>query len=180
MRSELAPPRYPRVPLWRRGAALGIDFLAVALLSSVMGTSAIAQGIVFIIGWLALRVILVSQNQGQSLGRWAFDMRVVNMRWGSTPGLQELAQRESIIALGAMLVMFGFANLNPANGWSILLFIPLAADGLLAIVDQERRQSFHDQICRTLIVPTRRGYSLDLKLQRLWIEAQSRWKQRSR
>lgn len=178
MRSELAPPRYPRVPLWRRGAALGLDFVAVGLVSSALGMSAIAQAFLFVVAWLGMRVVLVSRNQGQSLGRWAFDMKVVDLRWGGTPGLKELAQREGIIATGAVLVLFGLLNLSPASPWSLLLFMPLAIDCALAAVDEEKRQAFHDQVCQTLVVPTRRGYSLDLKCKRLWSDAQRRFKQR--
>jgi uncharacterized RDD family membrane protein YckC len=178
MRSDLALPPYPRVPLWRRGAAWGIDFVAVALLSSIIGMSAIAQGVLFIVAWLGMRVILVSKNHGQSLGRWALDMKVVDGRWGSTPGLEKLAQREGLVAVGAVLALFGLANLNPASPWSVLLFIPLGADGVLAVFDDDRRQTFHDQLCGTLIVQTRRGYSLDIKLKQLWFYAQKRLKQR--
>ena len=178
MPSELAPPRYPRVPLWRRGAALGLDFIVAAFISSILGMSAIAQGFLFIVTWLAIRVFLVSRNHGQSLGRWALDMRVVDLRWGSTPGLKELAQREGIVALGAMFVLFGFLNLSPASPWSVILFVPLGIDCALALLDNEKRQAFHDQLCNTLVVSTRRGYSLDIKLHRLWLMAQRRLKQR--
>ncbi|HEY9622782.1 MAG TPA: RDD family protein [Crinalium sp.] len=178
MRSNLALPPYPRVPLWRRAAAFGIDFVAVALLSSILGMSAIAQAVLFILAWLGMRVILVSKNHGQSLGRWAFDMKVVDARWGSTPGLEKLVQREGVIAVGAVLLLFGLVNLSPASPWSLLLFIPLGVDYALAAVDQERRRTFHDQLCNTLVVQTRRGYSLDVKLKRLWFYTQRRIKQR--
>jgi uncharacterized RDD family membrane protein YckC len=178
MRSNLALPPYPRVPLWRRGAAWGIDFIAVTLVSSIAGMSAIAQAIVFILAWLGLRVILVSKNHGQSLGRWALDMKVVDGRWGGTPGLETLVKREGLAALGAVLALFGLTNLSPASPWSLLLFVPLGADAVLAVFDQDNRQTFHDQFSKTLVVQTRRGYSLDVKLKRLWFDAQRRLKQR--
>ncbi|MBD2462629.1 RDD family protein [Oscillatoria sp. FACHB-1407] len=178
MRSELVPRRYPRVPLWRRGAALAIDFVVVTVISSLFSMNAIAQAFLFIVAWLGMRVALVARNQGQSLGRWAFDMKVVDLRWGSTPALQELTQREGLMAVGAVLMLFGLLNLSPASPWSILLFIPLGIDCALAIMDEEKRQAFHDQLSRTVIVPTRRGYSLDLKLKSLWALAQRRLKQR--
>ncbi|MDX2240065.1 MAG: RDD family protein [Leptolyngbyaceae cyanobacterium bins.302] len=178
MPSELVSRRYPRVPLWRRGAALAVDFVAVALVSSLFSMNAIAQMFLFVVAWLGMRVALVARNQGQSLGRWAFDMKVVDLRWGGTPGLQELAQREGLMAVGAGLMLFGLLNLSPASPWSLLLFIPLGIDCALAGIDEEKRQAFHDQLGRTLVVPTRRGYSLDLKLKWLWALAERRLKQR--
>jgi uncharacterized RDD family membrane protein YckC len=168
------------VPLWRRGAAFAIDFVIVAILSSLLGMGAIAQATVFILAWLGMRVILVAQNQGQSLGRWALDMKVVSLRWGGTPSLQELAKREGWLAFEAMLALFGLINLNPGTPWSILLLLPLIADCILAFLDDQQRQTLHDKACETLIVQTRRGYSLDVKLRRLWIDAQRYLNQRQR
>jgi uncharacterized RDD family membrane protein YckC len=175
MPAELAPAYYPKVPIWRRGAALAIDFLAIGLLSLLIGGSIPAQAFVFIAGWLAMRVLLVARNRGQSLGRWALDMKIVDARIGGTPGLLELTKREGAIGLGALLVLWGLVNLSPAAPGAVMLFIPLAIDCSLAFVDRQQ-QALHDQFSQTRVVQTRRGYSLDLKLRKLFAYAQRRMK----
>lgn len=176
MRGELAPPPYPKVPLWRRGAALAIDFAAVGLLSLTLGGSVAAQAVVFLLAWLGLRVLLVTRNLGQSLGRWALDMKVVDARIGGTPGLQALLKREGLLGVATLCLLLGLVNLSPAKPWSLLLFLPLGLDCSLAAFDRVQRQAFHDQISRTLVVQTRRGYSLDIKIKRWVAYAQRRMK----
>jgi uncharacterized RDD family membrane protein YckC len=176
---DLTPPPYLKVPVWRRGAALAIDLLAVGLLSSLIGGSITAVAFVFIVAWLGMRVIWVAKNQGQSLGRWALDMKVVDARIGGTPGLQELLKREAVVGAGAMLFYVGLLslwNLGSGAAWALMLFIPLPVDCSFAYADRRLRQAFHDQISRTLVAQTRRGYSLDLKIKRLVAEAQRRVK----
>ena len=165
MRGELVPVQYPRVPIGRRAAALGIDFVAVGLISAAVGTQAIAQAIVFLLLWFGLRVVTVSRNKGQSLGRWALDMRVIDPYHNNTPGLMELSKREGVLGIAALLALWGILNLSPAKPWSLLLFLPLAADCGLALFDPRNRQAFHDQLSGTLMVQTRRGYSLDIKIK---------------
>jgi hypothetical protein len=62
--------RFPKVPIERRAAAFGIDFVGVWFVSALLGLNVVFQAMVFILLWLGMRVILVSSNQGQSLGRW--------------------------------------------------------------------------------------------------------------
>lgn len=172
MPTEIVPAYYPKVPLWRRGAALAIDTATIALLSLMMGSSVAAIAVVFILGWLGMRVVLVARNRGQSLGRWALDMKVVDARRGGTPDLLTLSKREGAVGLGALLLWLGLL-LTPTASWAILLVLPLAIDCSLAWVDQGQ-QALHDQIFQTRIVQTRRGYSLDLKLKRLIANTQRR------
>ncbi|MBE9181036.1 RDD family protein [Oculatella sp. LEGE 06141] len=176
MRDRYLPARYPKVPLGRRSAAFAIDFVAVALLSSVVALNPLAQSILFLGGWIGMRVIAVSKNRGQSLGWWALDIRVVDIRSGSTPDLQTLVRREAIAGLGAMFALLGVVNLSPAAAWSILLFLPLGADCGFALVDEADRQAFHDRFADTIVVQTRRGYSLDIKLRRLLAQVKGRVK----
>lgn len=176
MRDRYLPARYPRVPLGRRSAAFAIDFVAVALLSSVVALNPFAQSILFLGGWMAMRVILVSKNRGQSLGWWALDMRVVDAHSGSTPDLQTLFKREALAGLGALFALLGLVNLSPASAWSILLFLPLGVDSSFAFINDADRQAFHDRFADTLVVQTRRGYSLDIKLRRLLAQAKGRVK----
>ncbi|MFM6220594.1 MAG: RDD family protein, partial [Dolichospermum sp.] len=37
------------------------------------------QIFVFIFAWLIFRVVIVYNNQGQSLGRWAFDLKLLEV-----------------------------------------------------------------------------------------------------
>jgi uncharacterized RDD family membrane protein YckC len=176
MPHEIIPAQYIRVPLWRRGAALGIDIAAVGLVSSTLATGAIALFVIFLLLWLGLRVGLVSRNQGQSLGRWALDMKVVDANRGGTPDLKELTQREVIVGCGAALSWLGLLSLAPATAWALLLFLPLGLDLSLAVFDPEGQQALHDQLTKTRVVQTRRGYSLDLKIQKLLATVQRRMK----
>ena len=75
--------RYPRAPLWRRGAALAIDGIVVGIPSS-LGSPGF-QFVGFALLWAILRMVVVAKNQGQSLGRWALDMRVIDGEFGRTP-----------------------------------------------------------------------------------------------
>jgi uncharacterized RDD family membrane protein YckC len=158
----------------RRVAAFAIDFGAVAVFSSLGGGAAYI--FLFILLWLGLRVVLVSRNYGQSLGRWAMDMKVSDARHNATPGLLELCKREGLVGFEALLVLIGLTNISPRNGWVILTFIPLAVDCSLAFADAEYRQAFHDRIAGTVVAQTRRGYSLDIKVKRLFAQFSRRVK----
>ncbi len=158
--------RFPKVPLDRRAYAFLLDFLSIWFISSFF--RGFLQGLVFVIGWLALRVILVEKNRGQSLGSWAFDMKVIDVRFSKIPGLTELGKREGILGGAALLAMIGL-KINFRNGLSMLLLIaPLLVDCGIAFGDQELNQAFHDRIGDTVVVQTRRGFSLDLRLKKLW------------
>lgn len=170
MSIEQVPPKhYPKVEIERRGMALGIDFLVVWLMSSLLGSSQlgvqIVQILVFILGWVILRVILPYNNQGQSLGRYAFDIKLLEVKGGRVPDLQMLLKREGIIGVGALLVSIAVSNII-RNPTAILLLIPLAIDCGVALSDP-LRQALHDRYAKTIVVSSRRGYSLDLKVKRL-------------
>ncbi|MFM6395582.1 RDD family protein, partial [Planktothrix sp.] len=105
MSSDLIPVPDPKVPMWRRYAALGIDFLLVGLVCFALSANGLTLLFVFMISWLVCRVVVVSKNQGQSLGRWAFDIRVVDSQFYRTPRLLELTKREVVIGLAAFLFL---------------------------------------------------------------------------
>jgi uncharacterized RDD family membrane protein YckC len=160
--------RFPKVPIERRTAAFVIDFLGVWLVSSFV-PSMLFQMLVFMLLWLGLRVLMVSSNQGQSLGRWALDIKVLDAK-GKIPGLITLAKREGIVGFCALLAMIGL-RIGLANGISLLLLIsPLAADCGVAFADAEAQQAFHDRIAKTFIIQSRRGFSLDLRLKKLFAQ----------
>jgi uncharacterized RDD family membrane protein YckC len=159
--------RFPKVPIERRAAAFFIDFVGVWLVSSLLGFNLFVQMVVFMLLWMILRVVLVSGNQGQSLGRWALDMKLLEAKYRKIPGLVTLAKREGILGFCALLAMIGL-NIGLANGISMLVLIfPLVADCCSALADEEAQQAFHDRIARTIVIQTRRGFSLDLRLKKL-------------
>lgn len=163
---------YPKPEIIRRGMALGIDFTGAWLVSSLLGTNNLGiqfiQIFVFIFAWLILRVIIVYNNQGQSLGRWAVNLKVLEIENGQPvsriPELQALLQREVIIGGSCLLVSICLTNII-ANPTAILLMLPLAIDCGAALSDPQMQQAFHDRYARTIIVSSRRGYSLDLKIK---------------
>jgi uncharacterized RDD family membrane protein YckC len=171
MTIERIPPKhYPRVHLGRRGMALGLDFLSIWLVSSTLGSSQFGiqfvEILVFVIGWVILRVLVPYNNQGQSLGRWAFDIKLLDIHRGKVPDLQAFLKREGIVGLEALLVSIALSNIihNPT---AILLVIPLAIDCGSAFSDTQLQQALHDRYAQTMIVSSRRGYSLDIKVKRL-------------
>ena len=185
MDSNQLPPsyrRFPKVPLDRRAYAFLLDFVTVLFLSSFF--KGLVKDLVFLVIWLILRVIVVEKNKGQSLGSWSFDIKVIDLRFLRVPGLKELTKREAILGFAAMLAMVGL-NINFKNGLSMLIFItPLIIDCGLAIGDEEYNQAFHDKISNTIVIQTKRGFSLDLRLKKLWKiikeKIQSRQKQQPR
>ncbi|MBP5971407.1 RDD family protein [Brasilonema sp. CT11] len=171
MSIEQVPPKhYPKVDFGRRGMASGIDFLCVWIVSSLLGSSQvgvqIVQILVFTIAWVILRILVPYNNQGQSLGRYAFDIKVLEIERGRVPDLQPLLKREGIIGLGALLVSIALSNII-RNPTAILLFVPLAIDCGAALSDTQLRQALHDRYAKTMVVSSRRGYSLDIKIKRL-------------
>ena len=172
---ELFPPRYlPKVPLDRRVFAFAVDFGAVSLFSLAGGSSLVIP--LFILAWLGLRVLVVEKTRGQSLGRWLFDIKVADPRSGATPGFQELFKRETLTGISALLALIGLINLSPTNGLILIAPIPLLLDCGFAFTDAEYRQAFHDRFVGTVMVQTRRGYSLDIKLKKLFAQASRRVK----
>ena len=165
---------YPKADIGRRGMALALDFLGAWLISSLLGSNQsgiqFLQIFVFAIAWLVLRVLVVYNNQGQSLGRWAFDLKVLEVEAGEIvgriPDLLSLVKRETIIGVGALFISIALGNIS-SNPTAILLVLPLAIDCGAAFYDREMRQAFHDRYARTTIVSSRRGYSLDIKIKRI-------------
>ncbi|MBD2019464.1 RDD family protein [Leptolyngbya sp. FACHB-36] len=167
-------PRLPRVPLERRVAAFAIDFGIASLISTLGGNGGYI--VLYVVAWLILRVVVVIRNRGQSLGRWAMDMKVVDPKYRSTPTLGALAKRESLTGLGSLLVLIGLANLSPTNGWILFTPIPLLVDCGFAFADAENRLAYHDRFTRTVVAQTRRGYSLDIKVKKIIDRARQRVK----
>ncbi len=170
--------RFPRVPLERRAYAYLLDFVTVWLLSSF--ATGWLRAVVFLGVWLVFRVIIVLTNQGQSLGNWAFDLKVINYRFRRLPEATDLAKREGILGLASLSAMVGL-NINFMNAISMLLLIaPLLMDCGLALSDEEFNQAFHDRVAGTVVIRAKRGFSLDLRLKRGWYMIQGKLAERRR
>ena len=165
--------RIPKVPFDRRAWAFIIDFVLVWILSSLVGTGLI-RWLVFFLAWLALKVLVVVSNQGQSLGCWALDLKVIDFRFKRVPQVVTLIKRESILGGCALLAMIGL-EINFANSLTMLLLLgPVIADCALAFTDEELGQAFHDRVADTIIIQTPRGFSLDLQVKKLLAEVRYR------
>ena len=159
--------QYPKVPLDRRVGAFAIDFLSVWFISSFFASNLFFQWLVFLRGWLIMRVLIAEKNRGQSLGRWAFDIKVIDPRFNRLPELLALVKREMITGCGSALAIAGL-QINVRNGLSMLLLLtPLAIDCSLALLDEANNLAGHDRISETFIVQTERGFSLDLRLKKI-------------
>ncbi|MGL5832310.1 MAG: RDD family protein [Waterburya sp.] len=165
--------RYPKVPWDRRVGAFSIDFLTVWFISSFFASNLFFQWIVFLPGWLILRVIIAEKNWGQSLGRWAFDIKVIDPRFNRLPDLLSLTKREIILGVGSGLAIAGLQNFT--SGLAMLLLLsPLAVDCSLALIDDETNLAGHDRIAQTFLVQTERGFSLDLRIKKIFGQIQGR------
>ena len=170
--SENIIPQLPKAPLSRRVAAFSIDAGLVWFLSAIISNNWFTFILFFMMLWIVTRVLVAHKNQGQSIGHFALDMKVLDTRYQRTPGILELSKREGILAFAGSLAMLGAANLTSGNAAVLLLIMPLFLDFTVAIVDIERyQQAFHDRVSQTIVVGTMRGYSLDIKLRWLVDEA---------
>ncbi len=164
--------RYPKAPLDRRTGAFAIDFLSVWFISSFFASNLFFQWLVFLPTWFIWRVLIVEKNQGQSLGNWAFDIKVIDPRFNRVPDLLALVKREAIIGCGSALAIAGL-QINVSNGLSMLLLLaPLAIDCSLALLDEANNLAFHDRVAETFMVQTERGFSLDLRLKKIFGQIQ--------
>ncbi|MDJ0568909.1 MAG: RDD family protein [Pleurocapsa sp. MO_192.B19] len=164
--------RYPKVPIDRRVGAFAIDFLSVWFISSFFASNLLIQWLVFLPSWLIMRVLIVEKNRGQSLGRWAFDIKVIDPRFNRLPDLLSLSKRELIIGVASALAIAGL-QINVRNGLSMLLLLsPLMIDCSLALLDEEANLAFHDRVAQTFMVQTERGFSLDLRLKKIFGQIQ--------
>jgi hypothetical protein len=105
---------------------------------------------------------------------------VINLRLRRLPGILELSQREGILGGASYLAMMGL-NINFRNGVTFLLLIaPLVADFALAIAEDNLNQAFHDRVAGTVVLSSKRGFSLDLRLKRIWLDLKRQWATRQR
>lgn len=171
-KSESNLRRYPKVPMERRVGAFAVDFLTVWFISAFFAANIFVQWFVFLAVWIVARVVVAEKNQGQSLGRWALDTQVIEPRFSRLPDLLALGKRELILGCGAALAVIGL-QINVSNGLSMLLLMaPVVIDCSLAVLDDENNLAFHDRVAQTLMIQTERGFSLDLRLKKIFGEIQ--------
>ena len=165
--------RYPKVPLDRRFWSFTVDFLTVWFVSSFFAANLIVQWLVFLPFWWVMRVLIVDKNRGQSLGNWLFDIKIIDPRYNRTPDLLSLNKRELMAGVGAALAIAGLQNFT--NGLSLLLLLtPLAIDCSLALIDDENNLAGHDRLAKTFSIQTERGFSLDLRMKKIFGQIQDR------
>lgn len=166
-RDRNLPVHLPRVPLERRIAATAIDAVAIALFSTLLGPA--AQPVLFLLLWWALRVVVVVNNRGQSLGRLAMDIKVLDGRSRRVPTVLDLSKREGALGFAFWLAFWSLGPLANANPTGLLTITPVAVDLAVLALDNERRQALHDRLGNTILTQTRRGFSLDIKVKR-WVD----------
>ena len=163
--------KYPKVPLDRRAWAFSIDFLSVWFISAFFATNLIVQWLVFLTCWWILRVLIVDKNNGQSLGNWLYDLKIIDPRFNRIPDLLSLSKREAVVGIGSALAIAGIQNFT--SGLSLLLLLtPLAVDCSLALIDEETNLAGHDRFAQTFMVQTERGFSLDLRIKKVFGQIQ--------
>ena len=168
--------RFPKVPIERRAYAFLIDFVSVWLVSTLAGIGAL-RWLIFIIAWLILRVVVPEKNQGQTLGRWSLDIKLIDARFNRIPDIVTLIKREAVVGGLALLAMIGL-NIGLKNGISLLILIsPLVADCGVALADEQLSQAYHDRLFDTIVIQTRRGFSLDLRLKKLLAQLRQNMRQ---
>ncbi|MFT0727861.1 RDD family protein [Synechococcus sp. F70.1] len=137
------------------GLGLGVSYLAQGL-ASLVGADAAAVDmtgyIAFFATWLVNRGYFQSRPAGQSLGKWLLNLKTLDPETEASPHLVRSLAREGVLSLFIL---------------TAALLVPLAADGLFAFFDKEKRQSIHDRAGRTLVVESEQGYRLDEKVLRL-------------
>ena len=163
--------KYPKVPIDRRAWAFAIDFLSVWFISAFFAANILVQWLVFLLCWWIFRVLIVDKNRGQSLGNWLYDIKVIDPRYNRLPDLLSLSKREALLGVSSALAISGLQNFT--SGLVMLLLIsPLAVDCSLALIDEETNLAGHDRLAETFVVQTERGFSLDLRIKKIFGQIQ--------
>lgn len=161
--TELETPTF-RPASWRkRLGAFAVDF------GLGLGAAYLAQGVAGLVGsgsaavdmagygaffatWLVNRGYLQSRPQGQSLGKWLFNLKTIDTETETSPSVVRSVAREGVVSLFVL---------------TEALLVPLGADALFALFDPEKRQALHDKAGRTQVVESDQGYQLDEKAAQL-------------
>ncbi len=169
---EPAYSRYPLATVNQRLGALIIDFLSCWFISELIQsllslTSPSPLGfVVFAVTWFIFRVLVAARGQGQSFGRWLLSIRVIDAEFGKTAGFAAFFKREIFVFVCSLSLIATITSTLIVFAW-----IPFAADAAFAIVDNEKRQAFHDRISSTISIQSRKGFQLDQKMGKLFNQA---------
>jgi uncharacterized RDD family membrane protein YckC len=171
-------PAYNRLPLASLPTRLGafvIDFLACFLLAQLIRELLGLSGgfwlqFIFMPIWLSDRALV----NGQSLGRWAMSLKVVNMNYGKPTGTLALLKREGLILAFLLLIINSLDSSGMITSLTIFAPIPLIVELVFASADTLKRQTIHDRLSESIVVFTRKGLQLDLKLSK-WINIGFTW-----
>jgi len=169
---EPAYSRYPLATVNQRLGALIVDFLSCWFISeltvsilSIDPTNPLHL-FIFISTWFVFRVFIAARAQGQSFGRWLMSIRVIDAEYGKTAGLGAFMKREIFVFICSIFLIKTITSTLIVFAW-----IPFVADAAFAIVDNEKRQAFHDRISSTISIQTRKGFAIDEKLGKLFNQA---------
>ncbi len=169
---EPAYSRYPLATINQRLGALIVDFLScwfmAELILSLLSitTSSPLRLFTFICTWFVFRVLAAARGQGQSFGRWLMSIRVIDAEFGKTADLGAFLKREIFVFACSLFLIETITSTFIVFAW-----IPFAADAAFAIVDEEKRQAFHDRFSRTISIQSRKGFQIDQKLGKLFNQA---------
>ena len=134
---------------WRRLCGWVIDWVIVnilailpaALLTSATGIPGFVAGLLVVGIWPAYSIVLVHLS-GETIGRIALGIRVVDLEGGRPPGWGRSTIR-ALIQLGLFLL-------------SLFILIPAPLNYARVLWDP-RKQGWHDRAARTIVVRVRRG-----------------------
>ena len=169
---EPAYSRYPLATINQRLGALIVDFLSCWFISELtlslfsITSSSPLRLVTFLVTWFVFRVLITSRGQGQSFGRWLMSIRVIDAEYGKTAGIGAFFKREIFVSVCSLFLIQTITSTLIVFAW-----IPFAADAAFAIVDNEKRQAFHDRISSTISIQTRKGFAIDQKLGKLFNQA---------
>ena len=169
---EPAYSRYPLATVNQRLGALIIDFLSCWFISElIQSLLSIASPsplgfVTFAVTWFIFRVLVAARGQGQSFGRWLLSIRVIDAEFGKTAGFAAFFKREIFVFVCSLSLIATITSTLIIFAW-----IPFAADAAFAIVDNEKRQAFHDRISSTISIQSRKGFDLDQKMGKLFNQA---------
>ncbi len=169
---EPAYNRYSLATVNQRLGALIVDFLScwfiAELVLSLLSIDASnpVNLFIFIVTWFVFRVFIPARSQGQSFGRWLMSIRVVDADFGKTAGFTAFFKREIFVFVCSLFLIKTITSTLIVFAW-----IPFAADAAFAIVDNEKRQAFHDRISSTISIQSRKGFEIDQKLGKLFNKA---------
>ena len=169
---EPAYSRYPLATVNQRLGALIIDLLSCWFISELIESllsldrSNPLRFVIFMVTWFIFRIFTAARGQGQSFGRWLMSIRVIDAEYGKTAGFAAFFKREIFVFVCSLFLIETITSTLIVFAW-----IPFAADAAFAIVDNEKRQAFHDRISGTISIQSRKGFAIDQKLGKLFNQA---------